>query len=1037
MSSGSLVLFDQVFYHLLVDEPNNGAIAISIRSLPFRFQNTFEAKGRTWTVTTIAIEAFPAAVSHIFVPRTVTEIFPCSFHGAPDLTAIWFEDESRLRVLAGFNQTGICELTVPHQVEIIDHDAFRGSSHLSSIQFAPEGCLREIRGFQGCPIPDVWIPRSVVVIGSCAFRDCRNLRAITFYHGSQLGILRGFQGTGVEAISIPSGVTSIAPTGFLNCRDLRFVRFQAANALPASVTCLARRHSRLFIEYHVVHLRYSRRLVHPPTRTVVPNDRRFIFVPDNSCERCILFESNPIREDCKIAAIEEDTEEKIQETEEEIQDAGEIEEDIQEIEEEDEDISESEEEIQETGEELQEPQEIEEGQRLRQDRNWVSSFKNLPVLSPSDEFASSLTVEFRLSRTGGELSIREAGHPAHFSPYNRTSRTVGVYSVLAMLAFCDGMKCRLARPRHDVCDRFQWVTCSICGPRASILIKCSRTNGTLTVSTESCCGHFFMGMIQPGDARSKTMFVTKPTISPDVHYPSDHPLRKVAKAFLRFNAFHGGDRLLLLSWSDDVGAIHHGVAVRRRIGPLESLLQELPGFFSVQVGPESPVRGLTYRDRQVITLAWLAPWAMDILRIAQYMELDASFRALSPFAYCIPMAVKANVGIPIGIVVAPSERQEMYNLFAATLFRHGLSPDELKNLPLLSDSGSALAAYALIYQPEHYECFRHFLESLGSKTVAALLGRRLLFTLTERQFIEIVEQTMCDFQLACHRGLVTTQGRKRFIKIFHVTMPSSSSDLPTCDVSLFRKQALWGPRGARGVAACSNHVEGMHGQLNKITGRRGSLRNRLCKIIQTLNRGASSWATRVEEARKLAKTRLLERAAGIPQPGSRPERCPKPDVCDQGSIMANRLELPSFPCVHTVTEDLVLPAGPEQFETVGAESTSRVDVEESDGAAWQSVNSAERRRRARNIGVSEDLEAVAGPTDTWQAEFLHSVRNEVSYLKPGADFPYSNYSMGVRFGQIHGALSASVMTPQCAVQQAKSAFFLDCVRAMTDGSWPQ
>jgi hypothetical protein len=73
-----------------------------------------------------------------------------------------------------------------------------------------------------------------------------------------------------------------------------------------------------------------------------------------------------------------------------------------------------------------------------------------------------------------------------------------------------------------------------------------------------------------------------------------------------------------------------------------------------------------------------------------YYELDCSFTALEPYVYSIPLAVRANVGIPLGIVIAPSERRDVHSLFADLLAEKGFSRNELFEIPLLSDAGKAL-----------------------------------------------------------------------------------------------------------------------------------------------------------------------------------------------------------------------------------------------------------------------------------------------------------------------------------------------------------
>jgi hypothetical protein len=129
-----------------------------------------------------------------------------------------------------------------------------------------------------------------------------------------------------------------------------------------------------------------------------------------------------------------------------------------------------------------------------------------------------------------------------------------------------------------------------------------------------------------------------------------------------------------------------------------------------------------------VCLTCLAPWAICALRQADDYELDCSFKALKPYVYSIPLAVKANVGIPLGIVMTPSERQAVFEHLANVLAEQGFSRCELFELPLLSDDGTALRSYAdgnaerEGYHRHHYLGYRHLLELIGSATIVAILA---------------------------------------------------------------------------------------------------------------------------------------------------------------------------------------------------------------------------------------------------------------------------------------------------------------------------
>jgi hypothetical protein len=196
-----------------------------------------------------------------------------------------------------------------------------------------------------------------------------------------------------------------------------------------------------------------------------------------------------------------------------------------------------------------------------------------------------------------------------------------------------------------------------------------------------------------------------------------------------------------------------GIGTRYLHG-FDAIFRELHGTFHLQrrtsIKAESP---FSYNEKEIMTLTWLAPWAISALLSSDYYELDCSFKALRRYVYSIPLAVKANVGVPFGIVIAPSERRDLFSLFAELLTEKGFSQSDLLEMPLLSDAGTALRRYAQGvagrggYHRHHYLCYRQLLEALGSDTLVALLARRLLFTRTENGYKEAYPRAVADFVL--------------------------------------------------------------------------------------------------------------------------------------------------------------------------------------------------------------------------------------------------------------------------------------------------
>jgi hypothetical protein len=296
-----------------------------------------------------------------------------------------------------------------------------------------------------------------------------------------------------------------------------------------------------------------------------------------------------------------------------------------------------------------------------------------------------------------------------------------------------------------------------------------------------------------------TTFLTSPTVTKDKEYGKYHPIRVIARTMLRYGGLEPEQFAFVRSCPGCPAPTEQ--ANRTDDGndsALDDILAGLRGTFRLQLSPEpctdSP---LSYRGREIVSLTWLAPWAICALRQADYVELDCSFKALKPYVYSIPLAVKANSGIPLGIVMAPSERQAVFSLFADVLAEKGFSRRDLFELPLLSDAGTALRSYAEGnaeregYHRHHYLCHRHLLESIGSGTIVALIARRLIFTTTEAAFKDIYPQTIADFVLGCRQNLISAPGRRKFAELFGVDLAGwTGNGSPRTNITDFKRQAL-------------------------------------------------------------------------------------------------------------------------------------------------------------------------------------------------------------------------------------------------------
>jgi hypothetical protein len=577
------------------------------------------------------------------------------------------------------------------------------------------------------------------------------------------------------------------------------------------------------------------------------------------------------------------------------------------------------------------------------------------------------------------------------------------------------------------------IECQLCGPSSAIHVKCSPTADDFRITTQGCCGHFFVGRINPADGRSASLFLTNPRMEENASYPEMHPLRVIARILLRSGRLSSTQRFLLQWLVPGHLPSRSGISRRAKTASLEAIIQAMHGNFSIRTSPGSDPERLSYAGQEVVTFTWLGSWALEVLRRAQYLELDCSFRAIKPYVYCIPEAIIANVGIPLGLVIAPSERMDVFSMFADLLFTQGFAPEELQRIPLLSDEGAALKKYARRYHLWHFLCYRHLLECLGSGTVVALLALRLLFTTTEVQFSECIEQTLSDFAIGCRAEAITENARQKFMEIFGIT--ESPDGKLALDIDVFRRQALWGDRGiAFGVAPCSNHVEGMHGRLNEKTHRIRSLPARVEKVTKAIIKSAGTWAIKVARGQRKARAALLKSAKDH---GYAYESCPFGEMCDRGEILSRRLEM-QVPCAHAIAQicasrSIEVQPCP-QFPLYDLE-LPQISVSPYNGE-WMLKKKRLTETRAWPMIEESRIAIVEFSHADADCRLIHRIRRELRAFNRGAEFRYSMDQMLVKLGRIRGRLEVERAGMRSFAQihlESNSVFLIECLKVVKTG----
>ena len=71
---------------------------------------------------------------------------------------------------------------------------------------------------------------------------------------------------------------------------------------------------------------------------------------------------------------------------------------------------------------------------------------------------------------------------------------------------------------------------------------------------------------------------------------------------------------------------------------------------------------LKYKNQDVQCLVWIPLFIEQLLNVGSYIQLDASFYALRPYVFSLPLLIYNNASILIGIVVGLSESVILYDV---------------------------------------------------------------------------------------------------------------------------------------------------------------------------------------------------------------------------------------------------------------------------------------------------------------------------------------------------------------------------------------
>jgi hypothetical protein len=377
-----------------------------------------------------------------------------------------------------------------------------------------------------------------------------------------------------------------------------------------------------------------------------------------------------------------------------------------------------------------------------------------------------------------------------------------------------------------------------------------------------------------------------------------HPIRRLLKFFIKPNNLT--DEVYIDHFKDVIfsnGCIYLKEINQLGDTTLESVVRSQQGLTEVllstnlfdDVAPEYKIQGSV-----VFSISHLAPWARNAIMQANYIELDASFRALRPYVYCVPIAVIQNITLPIGLFLHVSERKELYDNVFRLLRQSGLSETIIQSKCVLSDQGKALISAVGDAGCRHFFCYKHLLTAFGGNRYIMLYTKKLLFTSSPDEFV----QKFIDLYPIVSGLVIVGAIPQDLFEKFHKLFPIDPEPL-TWDSIGNQLENLPHPLWLRihdGINTCSNHSERFNRSCNAATSCVHCFNHRLGEAFRFISTYPSLF---VREQDRQIKRKLKIMNQTIERfHVSQFEDCPC-DECFWGEYYSNLFGIFHFPCIHT------------------------------------------------------------------------------------------------------------------------------------------
>jgi hypothetical protein len=143
-----------------------------------------------------------------------------------------------------------------------------------------------------------------------------------------------------------------------------------------------------------------------------------------------------------------------------------------------------------------------------------------------------------------------------------------------------------------------------------------------------------------------------------------------------------------------------------------------------------------YHEHIISTLTYIIPWLEQLINRADYIQLDGSFYAASPYAYTVPQIVINNDAYPIGFTICPTETADMFIRFYSNI--HRVYGDDtyikLLHLSVLSDEGAGIKKFCTEKGIRQFFCYSYLINKFGAGTNLGILVSKMLFTQSREEY---------------------------------------------------------------------------------------------------------------------------------------------------------------------------------------------------------------------------------------------------------------------------------------------------------------